>query len=542
MSAAGRSPARGTPRGSLWRDPATAMLAVVVLVGIALRGWQFFSERSLWHDEALLALNLIGRSFADSLGTLDFAQAASLPFMAAEWLVGKGFGYAEEPLRLIPLASGVAATVLFAILARRVLSAWAAVIATLLFVVSDGLVYYASELKPYSSDVMVTTALLLLGTSVLREAPSRRRGAALGLVGAALILSSFSAVFIAGSLIIVLLAQALGKRAALTSLLPMISMWGIATVALVLEARRKTTSVRDAFDPEATTGPRAHEESGVLDPEWLDSFGSGLLNAIGTAEERPASHLAKLAALAVVIGLVALARRRGALAALFTLPFLATMLASRLDLYPLTERTTLFLLPCLAILMAEGVTWPARRLRAPYGQALAWTLAVAVLAYPVYSAGRYLVEPRVKQETQPVLEALAAGWQRGDTLYLQRRAQYAFRYYADCDCMDPALPDLGAVVPFERVNGPRDDSTAVRPTTDSLIVGRSTSDAALFREEVVSQRGRIWFFQSHSSGLREARFLADEVPRVLDSLGTRRTRISRDGATLYLYEFGSDAP
>lgn len=123
------------------------MLAVVVLVGIALRGWQFFSERSLWHDEALLALNLIGRSFADSLGTLDFAQAAPVPFMAAEWLVGKGFGYAEEPLRLIPLASGVAATVLFAILARRVLSAWAAVTATLLFVVSDGLVYYASELK-----------------------------------------------------------------------------------------------------------------------------------------------------------------------------------------------------------------------------------------------------------------------------------------------------------------------------------------------------------------------------------------------------------
>ena len=89
--------------------------------------------------------------------------------MLAEWLVGRTGGYSEETLQFVPLAAGVAAIVLFAHLAHRYLATWTAVIATAMFVVSDGLIYYASELKPYSSDVLVTIVLLLLGMSVVEE-------------------------------------------------------------------------------------------------------------------------------------------------------------------------------------------------------------------------------------------------------------------------------------------------------------------------------------------------------------------------------------
>lgn len=511
-------------------------LAVLVLVGAILRLGQFLSDRSLWHDEALLALNLIGRSFAHSLGVLDFTQAASWPFMASSWVTGKAFGYSEESLRLIPLAAGIAATALFAVLARRALAPWTAVVATSLLVVSDGLVYYASEFKPYSSDVLVTVALLLLGVRVIRRPPGTIGAVLIGVGGAALVLASFSAVFIAGSVILVLLGQVVGRRTALAARLTVASTWGLAALVLALEARGRTGPVREAFAPASTPGSNAHDTNGRLDLTWLDSFGSGLLNAIGASEERPASQLAKLAALAALAGLVSLARRDRALAAVLLLPFLATMLASRLDAYPLTERTTLFLLPCLALLMAEGVSWPARLVRAPFGLALASALAVAVLAYPAYSAARHLGDPRVKQEAQPVLEALARAWQPGDTLYLHPRAQYAFRYYADCGCMDPALPELGSLFPFSRLDGPKVDSAAVRPTTAALIVGTTGSDRDSFRREVANRNGRLWLFASHSSGPADAEFLETDVPQVLDSLGRRLAVIRRPGATAYLYE------
>jgi hypothetical protein len=540
-TAASRTPTGVNRRSAHSRDAALTTLVAAVIVGTVLRCAQYFSDRSLWHDEALLALTIVGRTLHESLGQLHFAQAAPSPFMAAEWTVSRIGGYSEQSLRLVAVVAGVGALVLFAAVARRYLEPWPAALATLVFAVAEGLVYYASELKPYSSDVLVATLLLLLVVGVLERTPATSRVVMAGIAGAAAILCSYPAVFVAGSAIVVLLVPSKGEawRRATARRLPLIVMWALASGVLVADARARTGQVREAFeyDSDVFGGTPAFGEafrSGDL--HLLNQFGSGLVSSLGISQDRPLSHIAKLAALVILIGLLSLASRRPSLAAVVALPFVATLIASKLRLYPVTERTTLFLLPCVVLLAAEGMGWFARRIPGRAGVALSVAIASAVLAVPVYSAGNHLVNPRTKEEMRPVLDALLAESQPGDTLYLQGRAQYAFRYYADCECLDLRLPVLRERFPFDDVNGSSQESPAVAPTTARLIVGRPTIEASVLRRELRGVHGRLWFLYSHVNYDVEETFLQTIVPRLLDGLGTRITVIRRHGAGAYLYE------
>ncbi len=519
-------------------DAAAVALVAIVAVGIVLRGTQFLSGGSLWHDEALLGLDLIGRSLGDALGRLDFAQAAPAGYMLAELGVARVAGYSEESLRLLSLVAGVAALALFAVLARRILEPWAAVVATLAFAAADGLVSYSSELKPYSSDVLVTVVLLLLGVAALDRALSTRRALAIGVGGAIAILISFPSVFVAISVAVVLLAprRLNGWRQSIQPRLPVVVLWGLAVLAVAVDSRVRAQTVRDAFESDSTAFGGSSSGSGI-DVTWLDRFGSGLLHTVGLAQDRPLSHLAKIGIVAVIVGLVSLVGRRPAIAGLLALPFAAALLASRLHLYPLTARTTLFLLPPFLLLIADGVWWPARCIRGRLGVAVAAAAAAAVLGFPLYSAAYHVVHPRTNEELRPVLEELRRAWRPGDTLYLHPGAQYAFRYYSDCDCLDPRSPRLDELVPFTRVNGDSTRSPAIESRSKSLVVGRRVvTDARLLRDDLAGLRGRVWFVYSHSDIHDERLFFESEVPRVLDGLGTRLATVERPGAAALLYE------
>ena len=109
------------------------LLVALVGFGIVLRVAQYLSDRSLWLDEALLALNIIDRPPSELLGPLDFNQAAPPAFLLLERWVGEIFGYSELALRAIPLLAGIGSVVVFAWLARRLLTPVAALLAVLLF-------------------------------------------------------------------------------------------------------------------------------------------------------------------------------------------------------------------------------------------------------------------------------------------------------------------------------------------------------------------------------------------------------------------------
>lgn len=95
-----------------------------MILGVALRLWQFGAEGSLWLDEIVLARNIHARSVGELLTALTFDQVAPLGFLATVKLCTLAFGNGERALWL-PLLSGLLGLLLFVRLASCLRGQWA---------------------------------------------------------------------------------------------------------------------------------------------------------------------------------------------------------------------------------------------------------------------------------------------------------------------------------------------------------------------------------------------------------------------------------
>ncbi len=136
----------------------------ILILGVILRVTQYLINRSLWYDEALLALNILHHPFSETFQPLRYHQGAPIGFLLLEKLAVVLAGKSEMGLRIIPLIAGISALFLFWYVARLYVSPKAVPVALLLFALCPALVYYSSEVKQYSSDVAVTLVLLWMAS------------------------------------------------------------------------------------------------------------------------------------------------------------------------------------------------------------------------------------------------------------------------------------------------------------------------------------------------------------------------------------------
>jgi hypothetical protein len=139
------------------------LIAVIILGGIALAIYQFIYNRSLWNDEATVSLNIIHRSSLGLLKPLDYSQVAPILFLQLEHFNYFVISSSEYGLRLFPLLSFIASIFfLYATLAYIFKSYYTRIFAISLYVFNTTLLYYASEVKQYMTDVLVITLIYYL--------------------------------------------------------------------------------------------------------------------------------------------------------------------------------------------------------------------------------------------------------------------------------------------------------------------------------------------------------------------------------------------
>jgi uncharacterized membrane protein len=372
--------------------------AVILGLGVLLRLYAYLLNRGMWLDEMMLKGNIVNVRILDFWAPLTSDQLAPFGFLIVQRALATFVSERNYVLRFLPLMAGIGSLYLFSLLARRILPRRAALIALILVALSDDLIYYSSEMKPYSLDVAFGVAITLAACLALGQIPSARAVVWLAVLAATAPWFSFASAFMVAGCGIVLLLDALMARRLRTALLW--TLIGLGWLANFLVSYRASQAMLSPY----TTMYRFWDFAFLRLNEPMSR--SNLLHAGGLLLEKFANPLnlvsidmsrwlVLLPLIALVVGTVTLARRSPRALLLLASPIALALLAAGLRVYPFHGRLILELVPAFFLIIAQGIERLAARPPDRSGLASKFILLV-FLAYPCWSACSNAVSKRIR--------------------------------------------------------------------------------------------------------------------------------------------------
>lgn len=481
----------------------TFLTVLTLFVGTGLRIAAFASERSLWIDEAMLALNIRARTPEQLLAPLDHNQGAPLGFLFTCKASVTLFGMNEHSLRLPSLLASLIGLFAFASAAFQLLPGRAARLALALFALAPYLVTYSAECKQYGFDAAASCVLLALAAGLLNGRTGAWRWCLLALGGAGAVWFSHPSLFVAGGLGVALVLQAFVRKNRQQMLAAVFTgaAW-LASFALVylvnLRHLGENRYLLDYWAGYFLTWPT--KPTGAF---WIvEKLGQFLVYPGG---------FAKAVAIPAILGIAVIRKWEQGTVLLIALlgPCLLALIASAIQKYPFGGRLLLFLVPGLIMFTAVG----AMELAVIIGRTSRFIAVLGIgflLFSPAYESREILRHPMHTEDVKPVLRELQSHWQPGDHLYVYNGsgdagAGPAFEYYAP----QFALPQDRIVLGGIHRNQPEDYLQEVRALP----------------------KGRVWLLVSHEH--------KDEAVRLRAYFESERRpgeRITRTGAAAFAYD------
>lgn len=461
----------------------------LIAAGAVLRIAQYVFDRSLWLDEAALAMNVVERSYGQLLQPLSEGQGAPLGFLLVEKAVTELLGTSEYALRLFPLVAGLVSLWLFYRVARLALTPRACLLGLALFATADPLIYFSSEVKQYSCDVMVALSLTWMALHLERRSLETAALALSAGLGAAAIWLSHPSVFVLAGVGATLFVRALRDRqwrAALT-------FAGLGTVWL------------GSFGASYAVTLSSLIASPTLQTFWAQKF---LLEG----STNPAIRFLVDSKLVLLVPLLLgflLLRSRDHVRSMLVLPACFAFAAAALRMYPFSGRLILFLLPLGLLLLARELSRVIER-PTVLVRRIGTAVAALMLAPLVALSGYRLLVPRVREETRAEIEWMSRRARPGDVCYAYYATHTSFRYYAPRFGLDPAC-----------IRG---------------VMSRDDRSRYVADLHGIPRRERVWVLFSHvhrgPDALDERQFFLAE----LDRMGRRVTGHEGINAYAYLYD------
>lgn len=437
----------------------------LLLTGILLRIFHYTCNRSLWVDEAMLARNIIDRSPLELLAPLHYNQAAPVLFLLLVDTVTILLGTGEMALRLVPLTASLVSLVVFCLAARLYLDRRSLPIAVAMIAFSRPLIYYAQELKQYSTDAAVSVTLFYLVLRIMRSGAFRRRDiVTLCFWGVVCMLLSYTSAIVLAAIIVALFIQLFTRRidippAGIVSVAMIWFVFFCFNYAMFLKPVAASEYLAGYWSPLFLPAP----VNGQALAEWLMK-GVHFWEYLGFRSGWQVGA-AVLAAVALAASLTV--RCPGSL--LIGLVFLFSMVTSGLKLYPFNGRLSLYLSPLVMLLAVKGIEIVARG-RPP----ILFGLSAAALLVPTALSVRpCLVRPIVREETRPLLAYLKEHRESEDLLYVHRGSVHVARYYLRNESWADRYVHFGAIQPAGRVDFSSDIRLLHRYSRVWLLFGYS---------------------------------------------------------------------
>jgi hypothetical protein len=479
---------------------------IILAVGILIHIIQYIANRSLWLDEAMLSSNIVNRTLFGMLQHLDYAQGAPVGFLILEKLAVLSFGSNEYSLRLFPLLSGVISLFIFYKVSSIYIRNKAVPFAVLLFSISYPLIRYSSEVKQYSTDVLIALILYLTAAPFFSEEKSNRIFFIFGIVGALSIWLSFPSVFVLAGLGTVIFAMHLhsGEWKEVKKLLVIYLFWSINFSIFYYFFLHDLSSHKYLL--------KAWEKSFAPFPLTSIPQFKWYLNYFyfGNFKYLFGSHIYLIAAFLFLIGFSNIFIEKNIkLIAIFS-PIVFLLIASALRKYPGGDRLALFLISPIILITSEG----AIDLISKYSGNIA-VLVIAIFLtfflYPFHDALKTIKEPIKHEEIKPSMKYLSENLKKDDTVYIYYGAVQAFKFYLKEFNIDKKKCISGSI--------------------------SARKDWEILLEEIEKLRGkkRVWFLFSHvynKRGVNEKQFVLFHLNRTGKSIESQQYK----GASVYLYD------
>ena len=482
--------------GRRLRSPAVAAPLVLALIWVLALAFRLsdLAARDLWTDEAWVALAALKSSSAAAL-----AAGHSTPpwYLLGVWASARLLGGQEWGLRFLSFAFGVGTLLTIWLLARRLTSRPASLLALAMVAVSPVMVYYSKELKQYSGDAFFAVLVFYLAER-LRSSHGRRGWAALALTGVLGLGFSHPLVF---SLPVAGLILWRKLPAARTRLALLGGLWLLAFGAYYF------LFFRHDVDPELVSywvkdypdlsgpgrfflwlGPALYRYFWYFLGEWGVFWGPPLL----------------------VAGAYALWRTGGGRAlAYWGLPILLALGAAALHCYPFMgnyggNRLMLFTAPLLYLVLAAGACLVLSYLWQGWRRWLAAGLTAAlIISLNPWENFRENLHPLMnREEIRPLVAHLQQELQPRDEVYVYYFAQWPFAYY-------------------------------YRGHEARLCIGKSCIETGLKPESQGQAPTRLWLIASHISNLQDMREFA---AKLLGPAWRESTCYQAEGAVLFCFQ------
>lgn len=479
--------------------------ALILLAGFLLRLRQYLTGRSLWLDEAMLALNIVNRDFGSLFQPLDYDQGAPIGFMLVEKTFNLIFGRHEFSLRLFQLLIGLASLWLFYLLLKRSTSGAGFWMALTLFAFNPRLIYYSSEVKQYIVDVAVTMALLLCALPLFQQA-SRKTFATLAVVGLLALWFSHPSLFVLAGIGLALFIFYFQKRDSinLRFTIGMGILWLVNLAllySLTLSDLRNNSYIYEYWQGAFAPSPPWSDWSW-----YLTTFQKNMDTQFGF------SYAVGLIFILMLAGWGVLFMQKRAFAITLAGILFFTLFASSLGLYPVLERMGLFLVPIGILLIGKSLEIPAQRLRAYPIISTITLLALSgfVLYGPVTRALEQFFTPKYFEHIRPTMGFLREWWKDGDSMFISYGAVPAFEFYAPMYALNHMTYTAGL----------REDY--------------SDPDAILEQIKTFQGHERFWVLISHvyeKGNFNEKDFLLS----YLNQVGSKKREFRQPGTSVYLY-------
>lgn len=479
------------------------LIFIIPVIGFLLAITQFFFNRSLWLDEAMLAINIVTIDAIDLLKPLKFDQVAPILFLQAEKLFSQIIPDSELGLRIFPLICYLVALVfVFKIIRLQFQNINVQIVTLSFFVFNSTLIYYSNEVKQYMTDVMVLSVVNYL---ILKnyEKPATKYFL--------LAITGVLALFLSNVAVIVLLsAGALWffqefRRTPVTAFAGVFGAWILSFAVYYFFFIHDHPAKYVMLD--YWKGANAFMPLNPANPDFFWFFFEKTQIVLGILSNSKSILVGSFFGLLVFVGFINLIfiRKNKSFIALLILPLVVHLLLSSFQIYPFDKRLILYMVPNFVIVLGYFFDFLTKYFstKLTTNKLKFLTLVFSVIIAILFFIKEFPIE---KEELKKSMNFISSNISPDDNIYVYYGASNAFHYYTLSNYYQPE---------------------------NNLIVGTSfKKNKTSYLDEISLLRGQTWLLFSHNVDNEE-----EYIINQLESKGNLRIKsFQAKGSSAYLFD------